>query len=46
MSNYDFRITAQSVFDARATLTQAKFEKAISALELLLLTGSINEFMK
>jgi hypothetical protein len=27
-------------------LTQAKFEKAISALELLLLTGSLNEFMK
>jgi outer membrane protein TolC len=46
MSNYDFRITAQSVFDARATLTQAKFEKTISALELLLLTGSLNEFMK
>lgn len=46
MSNYDFRITAQSVFDARSTLTQAKFEKAISALELLLLTGSLNEFMK
>ena len=46
MSNYDFRITAQSVFDARSTLTQAKFEKALSALELLLLTGSLNEFMK
>jgi len=46
MSNYDFRITTQSVFDARSTLTQAKFEKAISALELLLLTGSLNEFLK
>jgi outer membrane protein TolC len=46
MSNYDFRITAQSVFDARSTLTQAKFEKAVSALELMLLTGSLNELMK
>lgn len=46
LSNYDFRITAQSVFEARSTLAQARFDKAVSALELLLLTGSINELMK
>lgn len=46
LSNYDFRITAQSVFEARSTLAQARFDKAVSALELLLLTGSLNELMK
>lgn len=46
MSNYDFRITAQSVFEARSAMAQAKFEVSISALELLLLTGSITALMQ
>jgi outer membrane protein TolC len=45
LSNYDFRITAQSVFEAGSTLAQARFDKAVSALELLLLTGSLKELM-
>lgn len=46
LSNYDFRISAQSVFDAKSTLAQARFEKTLSALELLLLTGSLNDLIK
>jgi outer membrane protein TolC len=45
LSNYDFRISAQSVFDAKSTLAQARFEKALSALELLLLTGSLQDII-
>ena len=45
MSNYDFRISAQSIFDARSTLAQAKYEQSISALELLLLTGSLQKII-
>jgi len=46
MSNYDFRITAQSVFEARSAMTQAKFETTMSALDLLLLTGSMKELLQ
>ena len=46
LSNFDFRISAQSVFDARSTLAQARFEKAISSLDLLLLTGTLQDILK
>lgn len=45
MSNFDFRISAQSIFDARSTLAQARYEQSISALELLLLTGSLQKII-
>ena len=46
MSNYDFRITSQSVFDAKASMAQAQHEQALSAVELLLITGSLNALMQ
>ncbi|MFN5175263.1 MAG: TolC family protein [Ignavibacteria bacterium] len=46
LSNFDFRISAQSIFDARSTLAQARFEKAISSLDLLLLTGTLQDILK
>lgn len=46
LSNFDFRISAQSVFDARSTLAQARFETALSALDLILLNGTLQDILK
>ncbi len=46
LSNFDFRISAQSVFDARSTLAQARFEKSLSALDLILLNGTLQDILK
>ena len=43
LSNYDFRITQQSVYDAQSSAIQARYDQTLSLLELLRLTGSLRE---